>query len=295
MKTKVRIGAAMAVSAIALVATVADARHQWRKYEWAYDGTPINVVIYDNTSSAGHEQTGRSWSDRVADASADWNVSSRIDGSVTNGNNPGCDLITGQIHVCSGDYGSNGWLGIASISINGNEIIAGSTKLNDFYFAQSRYNSEDWKQLVTCQEIGHDYGLAHQNENFNTDATTSCMEYTSWPAGNTTPDQHDYDQLEAMYTVSDGSTGGGRGGGKGGGGGGGGKPAKLPSVGNTQNTWGTPIDYLPNGKPFMFEREMNGYRIITHVTWTIEEALEQGGRHDGPVVRQHSGDHHFDN
>ena len=257
----------LSVSAIAAVATVADARHQWRKYEWAYDGTPLVPPVVDNTSGA--------WPGRIGTAVGDWNLSSRINSAyqVGNSNNVTCDFVLGEIQVCNDNYGSTGWLGIASITINGNEIIAGYTKLNDYYFTQQRYNTESWKQLVACQEIGHDYGLSHQNENFNTDATTSCMEYTSWPEGNESPDQHDYDQLESMYVVES-PKGGGGGGGGGRPGGGNGRPQTLPAVGNTPDTWGRPIEFLPNGRPNVFERQMNGYRVVTHVTWTLEEAAE---------------------
>jgi len=255
---------------LVLVASAADARHQWGKYEWAYDGTELAMPVVDNS--------GGDWSPRVAIANGDWNASSRIESPLSLGNNSNCDFVTGTIQVCSAAYGETGWLGIATITVNGNEIIAGTTKINDTYFAQQQYNTESWKQLVTCQEIGHNYGLAHQNENFLTDRTTSCMEYTSWPAGNEHPDQHDYDELETIYSTGGG--GGGGGGGKGGGGGGGpkGKPVMLPSVGNTPSSWGAPVDFLPNGKPFVFERNMGSYRVITHVTWTIEEG-GAGSRH----------------
>ena len=274
-------------SALAMLATAADARHQWRKYEWAYDGTPIDAPVVDNTNGGG-------WSARVGIAVDDWNESIRIQTSVSGGTNTNCNFVVGEIHVCNDDYGANGWLGIASISINGNEIVAGYTMLNDYYFAQPGYNTESWKQLVTCQEIGHDYGLAHQNENFMTDATTSCMEYTSWPEGNEGPDQHDYDQLERMYVVEEPKSGGGGGGGGGGGRGGPPNRVELPNVGNTPDSWGRPIDFLPNGKPYMYERELNGYRVITHVTWTIESAAEQGDHQHEKGPRQHSGDRHFD-
>jgi len=261
------------IPALALVATAAEARHSWKKYEWFYDGTnPISAPVVDNTTG--------DWSERVDTAVQNWNQSSRIASIQMSGSNSNCDFVTTEIQVCNGDYGDNGWLGIASIAINGNEIIAGYTKLNDFYFAQDRYNTESWKQLVTCQEIGHTYGLAHQNENFLTDATTSCMEYTSWPEGNEHPDQHDYDQLETMYSSGGTSTGGGGNKGGGGGGGGGrGKPTVLPSVGNTPSSWGRPVDYLPNGKPFVYERNMGSYRVLTHVTWAIEFAPEPGDHH----------------
>ena len=269
MRVSRKIFAATALATVAMVATVADARHSWRKYNWAHDGVnPINIPVVDNT-------TGQ-WPARVILAVADWDRSAWIVASKpSGGSNRNCNFDPGTIQVCNDDYGDSGWLGIASIEINGSQITAGITKLNDFYFVQPRYSSESWKQLVTCQEIGHDYGLGHQNENFNTDATTSCMEYTSWPDGNESPDQHDYDQLASIY-----------GGGGGGGGGGGkpprGKPGKGVNAGNSPAEWGRAVGFLPNGKPFKYERQLaNGTRIITHVTWTIEAAAELGDHHGG--------------
>lgn len=293
---KKMIAVTAGASALAMLATAADARHQWRKYEWAYDGTPIIAPVVDNTVGGG-------WSARVQFAMdggdfngvniPGWNDSSRIQSSLARSDNTGCEFVPGEIHVCNDTYGETGWLGIASISLNGNEIVAGITKLNDTYFAQPNYNTESWKQLVTCQEIGHDYGLAHQNENFLSDATTSCMEYTSWPEGNEGPDAHDYEQLERMYVVDEPKGGGG---GDGGGGRGGPKNrAELPNVGNTPDSWGRAIEFLPNGKPFVYERVLsNGTRVVTHVTWTIEAAAEQGDHHHQQGPRQHSGDRHFD-
>lgn len=269
MRNSRKVFAAAMVAGVAMVATVADARHSWRKYNWAHDGqNPISIPVIDNTS--------QDWRHRVSMAVSDWNGSAWITARVNSlGNNTACDFQTGVIHVCNDDYGASGWLGIASIQINGSEITAGITKLNDYYFALPQYNSESWKQLVTCQEIGHDYGLGHQNENFNTDATTSCMEYTSWPEGNESPDQHDYDQLASIYGGGGGS--GGKGGGKPGG-----RPSKGVNAGNSPAEWGRAVGFLPNGKPFKYERQLsNGTRIITHVTWTIEAAAELGDHHGG--------------
>jgi len=287
MKFNLKAGAIVGVSALAMLATAADARHQWRKYAWAWDGTPLAMTIYDNTSG--------DWGPRVIKASVDWNESKSINGSVVKGSNPQCDFIGGQIHVCNDNYGSNGWLGLASITINGNEITAGWTKLNDYYFdrnpAGSGYNTDIWRQLVTCQEIGHDYGLGHQNENFNSNVTDSCMEYTSTPTEvDMTPDAHDYEQLELMYPTGAGTgDGGGDTGGPPACKGRGCKQGAGFAVGHTPDSWGTPIDFLPNGKPFMYERTLsNGTKIVTHVTWTIEAAAEQGDHHSGP--RRHSGE-----
>lgn len=264
MKLTKKLVAGSALAAVAMLATAADARHSWRKYAWPYSGAEISVPVVDNTSGQ--------WPGRVSLAVSDWNVSKRIQANKTSGNNTACNFVANTIQVCNDDYGDSGWLGIASITTNGSTITAGTTKLNDFYFNQQRYNTESWKQLVTCQEIGHDYGLGHQDENFNTDATLSCMEYTSIPEDNEHPDAHDYAQLETIY--SSGSTGGG------------GKPGGRPQVagnsGNSPAEWGRAVGFLPNGKPFKYERQLaNGTRIITHVTWTIEAAAEMGDHHGG--------------
>ena len=270
MKINPKMGAVVGVSMMAMIATAADARHQWRKYAWAWDGTPIDVVIYNNTSG--------DWVNRVPTASTDWNVSDSINGSVSKGNNAQCDFITGRIDVCNDDYGSVGWLGLASIQINGNEITSGWSKMNDFYFNQPQYDTEIWRQLVMCQEIGHNYGLGHQNENFRTNTTDSCMEYTSTPTAiDMTPDAHDYEQLEQMYPTSGGGDDGGDTGGPPTCRGRGCNKGAGIGLGNTPDSWGEPVEFLPNGKPFVYERRLtNGTRIVTHVTWTIESGHGAG-------------------
>ena len=271
-------GAALAGAGFAiLVGSGASAHHWWGGYAWSFDGSAVTVPIVDNTSGQ--------WSAYVEMARQDWNGSDVIQAPIEYGNNSSCSMTTGTIQVCNADYGANGWLGLASIAISNGTIVAGTTKLNDNYFNRDAYNTFSWRQLVTCQEIGHDYGLAHQNENFSTDETTSCMEYTSWPQDNEHPDFHDYEQLLTIYAGSTGgggdtgSGGGGKGGGKGGGGGGkgGGKKSRtsLPDVGNTPTYWGRPVDFLPNGKPHVFVKESNGMKFITHVTWAPDE-----GEHD---------------
>lgn len=267
-----RVALVAAIPGLALVSATAYANHSWSTYAWAYDGvTPIGAPVVDNTDS--------SWIGYVDTAVMDWNASPVIAASLERGNNSSCSFITGTIQVCNDDYGGNGWLGLASIALSNGKIIGGTVKLNDYYFNSSSYNTYSWRQLVTCQEIGHDYGLAHQNENFFTDETTSCMEYTRLPQDNEHPDFHDYDQLLTIYQGSSGGDGGGAsGGGKGGKGGGkgGGKPSRvsLPPVGNTPSSWGRPVDYLPNGRPHVFEKEVNGIKFVTHVTWEPDSMPE---------------------
>ncbi len=73
----------------------------------------------------------------------------------------------------------------------------------DTYFsAGSQYNTPSWRALATCQEIGHTFGLDHQDTNFNNPNLGTCMDYTSNPDGppaNTSPNRGDYDELLCIY------------------------------------------------------------------------------------------------
>ena len=104
-----------------------------------------------------------------------------------------CKATAGRVEVCNSTYGNNGWLGIASISITGGtHITQGTVKLNDTYFNTAQYNTPAWRNLVTCQEVGHTFGLDHQDENFNNPNLGTCMDYTNDPSTNQHPNQHDY-------------------------------------------------------------------------------------------------------
>jgi hypothetical protein len=246
-------------AAATAVAVPAIASHAWSNYHWERTGAEVTVPVIDNTTGiwASRNHTGT--------AVADWNQSVVIQAPLMRGNaDPSCPAVGGEIHVCNDNYGDTGWLGIASISISrgrSSHITAGITKLNDFYFNQPTYNNDTWRQLVTCQEIGHDYGLGHQNEDFGSDLTQSCMEYTSAPAGNEHPDFHDYEMLVDIYAHSDG--GGGGGGGKG-------KPNKF-EAGNSPSDWGRAVAFDAKGRPNVYQRVQGNEIIVTHVTWAIGE------------------------
>ena len=258
----------------------ANADHSWSTYHWKTANGIATPLVVDNTSS--------DWKPRIEIAVADWNKSPHIESDLnSSGTNTSrrCSMTEGTIQVCNGAYGFNGWLGIASISVSGGHIIAGSTRLNDSYFALSQYNGSDgesWKQLVACQEIGHDYGLGHQNEDFDTDLTTSCMEYTSAPSGNEGPDAHDYQQLVTIYGGhSEGGSTGGNGGNTGGPGKGGGKKLGI-EVGDTRAEWGRAVGFDAHGRANVFEQVIRGYTVITHVTWApdAKRNIEPGHHHD---------------
>jgi hypothetical protein len=60
---------------------------------------------------------------------------------------------------------ADGW-GIATIWANGDHITQATDQAHDSYHDVAPYNTAPWRALVACQEIGHDFGLAHQNEQF---------------------------------------------------------------------------------------------------------------------------------
>lgn len=235
-------------------ALVAEANHSWGPYHWARTSNPFGLKLGDNVSSQ--------WDAVLATASADWSLSSVLDTIVVPGmSNPKtCKPVAGRVEVCNSKYGNNGWLGIAQIWITGGEhITQGVTKLNDTYFNTAKYNTLAWKNLVTCQEIGHTFGLDHQDEAFDNPNLGTCMDYTNNPETNQHPNAHDYEQLEAIYAHLDPIS------------------TVLASVSlnnkggvDTDNpsSWGKAIAQDKSGKDSVFEKDLgNGNKVITHVFW----------------------------
>ena len=103
---------------------------------------------------------------------------------------------------------NTGWLGIAQIWASGEHITQAITKVNDSYFNTPTHNRPEWRRLVMCQEVAHDFGLDHQDENFSNTNLGSCMDYTSNPLGppsNEHPTWHDYQELSSIYSHLDGT------------------------------------------------------------------------------------------
>jgi hypothetical protein len=110
------------------------------------------------------------------------------------------------VEVCNGAYGNNGWLGLAQIWVtSGGHITQGTTKMNDTYYNTSKYNTPAWRGAVMCQEVGHTWGLDHQDES-GADFHT-CMDYATNPdADNMHPNFHDYQELAIIYSHVDATT-----------------------------------------------------------------------------------------
>ena len=199
MKKTLVVLALVAIVAVGASARSASANHSWSTYHWGRTANPFTLKVGNNVSS--------SWTQYLTNTSAAWNKSSVLQTTVVAGQASGkCRGTTGRVEVCSGAYGNNGWLGLASISLSGGHITVGTVKLNDTYFNTSTYNNPNERNHVMCQEVGHTFGLDHQDTSGA--AFYTCMDYFSNTGANansttsTAPDQGDYDQLLCIYDPS---------------------------------------------------------------------------------------------
>jgi hypothetical protein len=225
------------------------ASHSWGSYHWARQQNPFTLKVGDNVTSA--------WDGHLNTSVADWSQSSVVDLTKVAGGTraKNCRPTAGRVEVCNARYGNNGWLGVAQIWAKGSHITQGVVKLNDTYFNTSTYNTSAWRNLVMCQEIGHTFGLDHQDENFNNANLGTCMDYTSNPSTNQHPNQHDYQMLEQIYAHLDSTTTVGMvTNGKG--------NAALPS------SWGQLIGNSEGGRTSIYRLDLgNGQSVLTHVFW----------------------------
>ena len=263
----------MLKTALALVSAVAIsvpawADHAWSNYHWARTTTSFDLTIVNSTTSE--------WDGYVYQATGDWSHSDVLNmveenGGTSKKDRRQCRAPSGQVRICNLAYGQTGWLGIAGISIDpAGHISSGYTKLNDTYFVWDYYNDPAWKQSVTCQELGHNVGLSHQDEDFNNAALFSCMDYQDppWPS----PNGHDYEQLETIYGHLD-STGSSVEGSDSGGGCNAppGKGCNKSGVGDSNGEIGWGMSLGRRGQSETFLRiDPDGTRHVTHVIWVTD-------------------------
>ncbi len=269
MKTRHFASKLAIVLAATCLAPAVLAEHSWNDYHWARTTTSFDLTIIDSTTV--------DWDSYVTGAVADWTASSKLNmiknpnGDTTSKTRRQCSGGAGTVRICNLAYGNNGWLGIAGISIDTNgHITTGYTKLNDTYFSTAYYNKPVWKQSVTCQELGHNVGLGHQDENFDNGSLFSCMDYQDPPFEY--PNPHDYAQLETIYGHTTDSYNSYAGGGGGGGGGGGctaptGKGCNKAGA-NGDVGWGASLGRRGNAETFI-RIDPDGTMHLTHVTWAI--------------------------
>lgn len=269
--------------AVAALSVPASATHSWGGYHWSKGSGELAVRVGDNVNSIWDPYLQLAVNGAVVNGTRQpgWNDSTVIQSPLAPGSSAPrqCRAVAGTIQVCNATYGRTGWLGIASIWLSGSHISQGTTKLNDTYFNTAQYNTPAWRRLVMCQEIAHDYGLDHQDENFSNPNLGSCMDYTNAPAGggsygptNEYPNAHDWDMLLQVYNHAHGAatamsaqsaqgfTDGGL-------------------VGDSPRDWGRPVRFDRLGRPDMFLLDFGGgRRKLTHVFWAPGEG-PSGHRH----------------
>ncbi len=243
-----------AIGALALLVAlpgVSAANHAWSNYHWARTANPFTIKVVDSMTP--------DWDGNLDTAISDWHSSSVMNvvketGDSSTKTRKRCAAITGKVHACNATYGNNGWLGLAQIWISGSHITQGTAKMNDSYLASASY-TETNRQHVICQEIGHDWGLTHQDES-GADLNT-CMDYSN-ALDNEHPNAHDYAQLETIYSHLDSTTT---------------IASTLPSaagsgVGSWNAEFGVMVSRSSDGRTSTFVRDLGaGQRIITHVIW----------------------------
>ncbi|MDP3697095.1 MAG: hypothetical protein Q8R55_03615 [Candidatus Taylorbacteria bacterium] len=265
-KLLVSLVAVAVLVAVGIFSSIAYANHSWGGYHWARNANPLNLKLGDNVSAT--------WDGHLITASGDWSVSSMLDTIIVTGQSKGnCKPTKGRVEVCDKTYGNNGWLGLAQIWVSGSHITQGVAKMNDTYFNIAPYNTAAWRQFVICQEVGHTFGLGHQDEVFNNTNLGTCMDYTNDPDGtikgqlsNEHPNIHDYDQLDTIYAHLDAFT------------------SALSSVFSKKSSalaatiddidtsdakeWGNVIRKSSDGRSSLHERDLGkGNKVFTFVIW----------------------------
>ena len=257
--------------------SVAHADHSWtdssgRPYHWARTANPLTLKLGDNVSAA--------WDGYLNDAVSDWHQSTVLDiTEVAGGTRPKpCKPTAGRVEVCNAQYGNNGWLGIAQIWISVDHITQAITKTNDTYFSTGKYNTPAWRQFVMCQEIGHTFGLDHQDEDFSNTNLGSCMDYTSDPGGeklgssNMKPNPHDFEQLAIIYKHTDSTTSASQASPR---------DAAPPAMNDIDfegpGQWGKLVRSTHGGRLQRYELDFGGgHKIFTFVIWADEEDRGRG-------------------
>ena len=243
---------ALAITAFAAIAGTAAASHSWSNYHWARTANPFAIKVIDANTLA--------WDGRLNEAIAGWNNSavpplwntSPIVLNVVKESgveDKRCRPAVGKVKSCNGNYGQNGWLGLAQIWVSGGHISQGTAKMNDSYLSTAPY-TETNRQHVICQEIGHTWGLGHQSES-GADLNT-CMDYST-ALDNPKPNSHDFEQLALIYRHLDSST--------------------TIATGLAGNGSAKPVRVERNDRivdSIITEHFRDGSQRITHVFWALE-------------------------
>jgi hypothetical protein len=240
MRSRIILAGAAVAAIAAVSAPAALANHSWGGYHWARQSNPFTIKLGDNVTGP--------WDNMLRTASSDWSKSTVLDTTVVAGSTrpKPCKATSGRVEVCSASYGNTGWLGVATIWItSGSHIVQGTVKNNDYYFGSSSYQYNNTAEMlhVICQEIGHTFGLDHQDESGI--SLNTCMDYyhntSASDTRSTHPNSHDYQELSIIYSHLDSTT----------------------TVGSPASS---PFGAKARTSKFV-ARLSGGARLVTYVTW----------------------------
>jgi hypothetical protein len=204
-----------AIALLLVIPLVVQASHAW-----TYAGFELHWPRLNNKLTfEARNFLSSEWQPYFRTAIKDWNKSKalNIHAIPANASQGDCLPNSNCMYMFNGDYGPNGWLGLASVdgyfidyeddgTYDQIHLTVGATYMNDYYFnSLPFYNTPVWRQVVMCQEIGHIFGLGHNDEDFST-TTGTCMDYSSTPDANQHPNDHDFETLLDIYDHADPDT-----------------------------------------------------------------------------------------
>lgn len=166
----------------------------------------IMLLITGISVANAYELTGKSWPSNkrdplwfyhtsgysvVDDAVEDWNDENHDGGDLTEDDDPEyCWLYIVKVDKAVG------WAGQTALVTSGDDIIAGDISLNDYWF-DGWGNGE--RKCTTSHEIGHAWGLDHEDDPSKTALMNSnhTLRWDVW--GINTPQDDDIDGVNAIY------------------------------------------------------------------------------------------------
>ena len=211
---------AFAIGVLLFGATVASADHSWNNYHFpTYN---LSLTVADDTSSELYDVTSAvaEWSGRGTDSPT----------MIVDANSKG-DITVKEAF-------SPFWLGQARIFIDGGHITKGEVKLNTRLLDSYEVQYPGASDHVLCQELGHVLGLGHNRDGDPGGLPDdSCMNDQGHLGEYTEPNDHDTEQLNAIYDGHDGIDPDGAEDDGGGGGGGGNCRGRNPNCQSATGRW----------------------------------------------------------
>lgn len=198
--------------ALVLLAAPAQANNSWANWHWARAANPVTLPVLNSTTDARTPLGGQNWPLLLSRAASDWSASSVLDLAVQP--QTAVDVVTQQtcpfalnaIRVCNVFNPDVTWLGLATVlpadTSGSGHVLAATAQMNDTWFSTPLYSQVNAQQVM-CQEVGHTFGLDHQDDT-GADLNT-CMDYAT-ALDNPSPNAHDYQQLSTIYAHLDGAT-----------------------------------------------------------------------------------------